>query len=46
MMITLMILLTGIWMLALTWALLEVYSIAEQWLHDRVHTQGRSVDVD
>ncbi len=46
MMITLMILLAGIWMLALTWGVLEVYSVAEQWLLDWMHGHGRSVDVD
>ncbi len=43
-MITLIILLTGLWMLALTWGVLEVYSAAERWLHERAH--GQSVDVD
>lgn len=45
-MITLLILLTGIWMLALTWAAMELYSIAVNWLNERAHGLGGSIDVE
>lgn len=45
-MITLLILLTVIWMLALTWAVMEFYSIAARWLSDKIHGHGASVDVE
>jgi len=45
-MITLLILLTGIWMLALMWAVMEFCSIFARWWHDRAHEHRGSFDVE
>ncbi len=45
-MIILLVLLAAAWILAVTWSVLEIYSITANWFHEKAQGHGRFRDAD